>query len=81
MTHEDEFATHPLTSLQENLTAAATRIAAAIENARAARIPGIAELIDLRAANEAKSGSTESIYVSPDWPSAEAYAKNRIAIS
>jgi hypothetical protein len=50
MTHEDEFASHPLTSLQENLTAAATRIAAAIENARAARIPGIAELIDLRAA-------------------------------
>jgi len=50
MTHEDEFATHPLTSLQENLSAAATHIAAAVENARAARITGIAELIDLRAA-------------------------------
>ena len=31
--------------------------------------------------NEAKNGTTESLYVSPDWPSAEAYAKQRIAIN
>jgi len=31
--------------------------------------------------NEAKDGVTENLYVSPDWPSAEAYAKNRIAIN
>ncbi len=30
--------------------------------------------------NEAKNGRTESLYVSPDWPSAEAYAKNRITL-
>jgi len=29
--------------------------------------------------NEAKDGRTESLYVSPDWPSAEAFAKTRIA--
>lgn len=29
--------------------------------------------------NEAKAGKSESLYVSPDWPSAEAFAKNRIA--
>lgn len=30
--------------------------------------------------NEAKGGSAESLYVSPDWPSAEAFAKNRLSI-
>jgi hypothetical protein len=29
--------------------------------------------------NEAIGGSSESLYVSPDWPSAEAFAKNHIA--
>lgn len=28
--------------------------------------------------NEVKSGRTENLYVSPDWPSAEAFAKNRM---
>ena len=27
---------------------------------------------------EAKNGRSESLYVSPDWPSAEAFAKSRI---
>jgi hypothetical protein len=29
--------------------------------------------------NEENAGRSESLYVSPDWPSAEAFAKNRIA--
>ena len=29
--------------------------------------------------NEAKGGSLTSLYVSPDWPSAEAFARSRLA--
>jgi hypothetical protein len=29
--------------------------------------------------NETTNGKSESLYVSPDWPSAEAFAKNRLA--
>jgi hypothetical protein len=35
-------------------------------------------LLSFFVVNEAKSGHSESLYVSPDWPSAEAFAKNRI---
>jgi hypothetical protein len=30
--------------------------------------------------NEAKGSRSESLYVSPDWPSAEAFAKNRVQV-
>jgi hypothetical protein len=35
-------------------------------------------LLSFFVVNEAKSGHSENLYVSPDWPSAEAFAKNRI---
>ncbi len=56
MTHEAEFASHPLVSVQEHLSAAATHVAAAIEGARASRVTGIAELFDLRDAIQAQEG-------------------------
>lgn len=31
--------------------------------------------------NEVKSGRSENLYVSPDWPSAEAFAKNHVNAS
>lgn len=36
-------------------------------------------LLSFFVVNEAKGARTESLYVSPDWPSAEAFAKKRIA--
>jgi Mg/Co/Ni transporter MgtE len=38
-------------------------------------------LLSFFVVNEAKGGGSESLYVSPDWPSAEAFAKTRIAAS
>jgi hypothetical protein len=35
-------------------------------------------LLSFFVVNEARGNSSKSLYVSPDWPSAEAYAKNRI---
>jgi len=36
-------------------------------------------LLSFFVVNEAKGSLSESLYVSPDWPSAEAFAKSRIA--
>jgi hypothetical protein len=36
-------------------------------------------LLSFFVVNEAKGSSSETLYVSPDWPSAEAFAKKRIA--
>jgi hypothetical protein len=36
-------------------------------------------LLSFFVVNEAEGNQTKSLYVSPDWPSAEAFAKNRIA--
>jgi hypothetical protein len=36
-------------------------------------------LLSFFVVNEIAAGRTESLYVSPDWPSAETYAKNRLA--
>ena len=35
-------------------------------------------LLSFFVVNEANAGSSKDLYVSPDWPSAEAFAKNRI---
>jgi hypothetical protein len=36
-------------------------------------------LLSFFVVSEAKGSRSESLYVSPDWPSAEAFAKSRIA--
>jgi hypothetical protein len=38
-------------------------------------------LLSFFVVNEAKGNVSESIYVSPDWPSAEAFAKKRIVVA
>lgn len=48
MPYQDEFSTHPLLSVQEHLSAAATHVAVAIKSARASRAGGVAALYDLR---------------------------------
>ena len=36
-------------------------------------------LLSFFVVNEAKGSSSESLYISPDWPSAETFAKDRFA--
>jgi hypothetical protein len=39
------------------------------------------DLLSFFIVNQTKGGHTESLYVSPDWPSAEAFAKSQLAAS
>ena len=46
---------------------------------RTAREDG--NLLSFFIVNQTKGGHTESLYVSPDWPSAEAFAQSQLAAS